>query len=238
MNAPDAALPARSPVGPPDGLLQRLRAACLPEWHAYSRHAFVLRLADGTLPQESFRHYLIQDYLFLVQFARAYALAAYKADDVEDMRQATRSLAKIIDAETSLHVRFCARWGIPERDILAAPEATATMAYTRYVLERGAAGDILDLLVALAPCVVGYAEIALERMADPATRVEGNPYREWLEMYSGPDYVAVATDAATALDRHFARRGGPGRMPALEATFRGATRLEAQFWQMGLDRAT
>ncbi len=224
-------------IGPAGGLLQRLRASCLADWHAYTRHAFVLQLADGTLPEESFRHYLIQDYLFLVQFARAYALAAYKADDVADIRQAAKSLGAIIDGETSLHVRFCARWGIPEADIVRAPEANATMAYTRYVLERGMAGDLLDLLVALAPCIVGYAEIARERMADPATLVEGNPYREWLEMYAGPDYGAVAEGAAAALDRHFERRGGPGRVPGLEKTFRAATRLEAQFWQMGLERA-
>ncbi|BBK31474.1 thiaminase/transcriptional activator TenA [Stella humosa] len=224
-------------IGPADGLLQRLRGACIGDWRAYTRHRFVLELAAGTLPEESFRHYLIQDYLFLIQFARAYALAAYKADDVADIRQAAKSLANIVDGETSLHVRFCARWGIPEADILRAPEATATMAYTRYVLERGMAGDLLDLLVALAPCIVGYAEIARERMADPATVVDGNPYREWLEMYSGAEYGAVAEGAAQALDRHFARRGGPGRMAGLEATFRSATRLEGQFWQMGLDRS-
>jgi thiaminase/transcriptional activator TenA len=222
-------------IGPADGLLQRLRASCAEDWRAYTHHPFVLGLADGTLPEACFRHYLIQDYLFLIQFARAYALAAYKADDVADIRQAARSLAAIVDGETSLHVRFCARWGIPEADILRAPEANATMAYTRYVLERGMAGDLLDLLVALSPCIVGYAEIARTRMADPATRIDGNPYREWLEMYAGADYGAVAEGAAAALDRHFARRGGPGRMAGLEATFRAATRLEAQFWQMGLE---
>lgn len=224
-------------LGPEGGLFQRLRGACLDDWYGYTRHDFVAQLAAGTLPEESFRHYLIQDYLFLIQFARAYALAAYKADDVADIRQAAKSLSTIVDGETSLHVRFCARWGIPEADILSAPEATATMAYTRYVLERGMAGDLLDLLVALAPCVVGYAEIAQNLMAHPATRVEGNPYREWLEMYSGTDYGAVAAGAASALDRHFARRGSEGRLAQLETTFRAATRLEGQFWQMGLDRA-
>ena len=41
----------------------------------------------------------------------------------------------------------------------ALPEARAPMPYTRYVLEKGLAGDILDLHTALAPCVVGYGEI-------------------------------------------------------------------------------
>jgi thiaminase len=35
-------------------------------WREHTEHAFVARLADGTLQIESFKHYLIQDYLFLV----------------------------------------------------------------------------------------------------------------------------------------------------------------------------
>ena len=115
------------------------------------------------------------------------------------------------------------------------PEALETIAYTRFVLDRGLAGDRLDLEVALAPCIVGYAEIAAERMADPATRHDGNPYREWLVMYAGDEYQSLARNAAAALDEQFARRGGDGRFAALAPTFATAARLEADFWQMGIE---
>ena len=116
----------------------------------------------------------------------------------------------------------------------AEPEALETVAYTRFVLDRGLAGDRLDLEVALAPCVVGYAEIAAERMADPATRHDGNPYREWLDMYAGAEYQSLAREAAVALDEQFQRRGGESRFPALASAFATAARLEADFWSMGL----
>jgi len=35
-------------------------------WHDYTHHEFVNRMGDGTLPHETFRHYMIQDYLYLV----------------------------------------------------------------------------------------------------------------------------------------------------------------------------
>jgi len=105
------------------------------------------------------------------------------------------------------------------------------------VLDRGLAGDRLDLEVALSPCIVGYAEIAAERMADPATRLDGNPYREWLAMYAGNDYQGLAHAAASALDEQFLRRGGEGRFPTLATSFTAATRLEADFWTMGLRAA-
>ncbi len=127
----------------------------------------------------------------------------------------------------------------------ALPEAPETMAYTRYVLERGTSGDILDLHVALAPCVVGYAEIGANLKADPDTPIEGNPYGEWIEMYAGEEYQEVARGEAARLDRLALTRAGigagageaadgEGRFPNLAATFRQATVLEAAFWDMGL----
>ena len=218
-----------------DRLFDRLVAAAGGTWPAYTRHEFVLRLADGTLPEAAFRHYLVQDYLFLLHFARAWGLAVYKSDTLAEMRRAQALVAATLDVEIGLHVEYCRGWGIDPAAIAASPEAIATIAYTRFVLDRGLAGDRLDLEVALAPCIVGYAEIAAERMADPATKLAGNPYGSWLDMYAGAEYRALADEAKAALDEQFARRGGEGRFPALAASFTAATRLEADFWQMGLD---
>ncbi len=220
------------------GLFQRLVAAAAgAAWPAYTRHDFVLRLARGDLPEAAFRRYLVQDYMFLVHFARAWGLAIYKSDSLAEMRRALALVAATLDVEIGLHIDYCRGWGLSEAAMAEEPEALETIAYTRFVLDRGLAGDRLDLEVALAPCIVGYAEIAAERMADPATRHDANPYREWLQMYAGAEYQSLARAAAAALDEEFARRGGEGRFPALAATFTTAARLEADFWQMGLAAA-
>lgn len=225
-------------LAPPNSLFARLREACAEEWRAYCEHAFLHRLAEGTLEEACFRHYLGQDYLFLVHLARAYALAVYKSDRLADMRQAGATMQAILDQEMRLHVEFCAGWALSEEEMAALPEATATLAYTRYLLERGMAGDVLDLHAALAPCVVGYGEIGLRLASDPATRLEGNPYRAWIETYAGDEYQKVARAEVVQLDRLWAARGSEERFADLAETFRQATRLEAQFWEMGLRRAT
>lgn len=212
-------------------LFARLKADNAPAWTAYTDHAFVRSLADGTLPQPAFRHYLAQDYLFLIHFARAYALAAYKSDNLADIRMAAASLTNIVEREMGLHVEFSRAWGLGEAEMEAAPEAAQTMAYTRFVLERGMAGDLLDLHVALAPCFVGYAEIA-RAIGSVAAH---NPYRLWVEAYASDDYQKAAAGEIELLDRLMESRGGPGRIASLSATFGAATRLEADFWQMGLD---
>src|SRR3546814_4238398 len=136
-----------------------------------------------------------------------------------------------------LHVAFCADWGLTEAAMEALPEATATMAYTRYVLERGGQGDLLDLYVALAPCIIGYGEIGARLHADPAIRLEGNPYAAWDAMYAGEEYEAVARAHAGTLDRLWQSRAGGARLDSLARSFEQANRLEADFWQMAVDGA-
>ncbi len=217
-------------------LFERLRDACPEDWSAYVNHPFVERLATGELAQASFRHYLVQDYLFLVHFARAWALAVFKAERLDDMRSAAGVLHGLLEHEMSLHVTYCERWGISREALESTVEARANMAYTRYVLERGLAGDALDLLVALAPCVCGYAEIGHERIRHPQTRLEGNPYRDWLELYAGDEFRRLAESVEEQMNRLAMERAGPRRFAGLARTFRDATRLEIAFWEMGMNQ--
>lgn len=102
-------------------IFARLKSAAAPQWARYVDHDFVRQMGEGTLPEAAFREYLVQDYLFLIQFARAWALAAYKSRLPADIRAAQAGLAAILD-ETELHLRLCARWGLSQADIEAAPE--------------------------------------------------------------------------------------------------------------------
>ena len=91
---------------------QRLKTEASLEWRAYTEHPFTDRLADGSLPEAAFRHYLAQDYLFLIEFARANALSVYKSPKLADMHEGAAGLAAILDVEMNLHVKLCAGWGL------------------------------------------------------------------------------------------------------------------------------
>ena len=134
-----------------------------------------------------------------------------------------------------LHVKYCAGWGLSEAEMAALPEDPACMAYTRYVLERGMAGNLLDLHVALLPCMLGYGEIG--PALDEAAKARGGetPYAGWIAMYSGPDYQAACADERRYIDRLAGDDLPDARFDELAQTVRDATRLEIKFWQMGLD---
>ena len=210
---------------------ERLKTAASAEWRAYTEHPFTEGLADGSLPEAAFRHYLVQDYLFLIEFARAYALAVYKSPNLADMREAAAGLSAILDVEMNLHIKLCAGWGLSPSDLEQAPPAVEMLAYTRYVLDAGMRGDLLALKVALAPCVIGYAEIATRLATRPLAAT--NPYSVWIAEYSGDAYQEVAAKAQAHLEALAGRYATPAREAELVAIFKEATRLEADFWEMG-----
>jgi len=216
-------------------LFERLKADCNSEWTLYTEHEFVRQMGSGTLPQSAFREYLVQDYLFLIQFARAYALSVYKSRSLSEMRQGLEGLKAILEVEMGLHIRICERWGISPNELEASPEASETVAYTRFVLDAGNAGDILDLYVALAPCMIGYGEIGRNLKGETAT-IRDNPYAEWIEEYASEQYQKISNSTKDYIDQLGSELSSEARYPHLKKLFSTATRLEAAFWQMGLNK--
>lgn len=211
------------------------RAAAGETWPAYTRHAFVEGMRDGSLPRAAFLHYLVQDYIFLIHFSRAWALAVTKADTIEEMRHCAATVNALIDEEMKLHIGICAEAGISEAKLAKAEERTENLAYTRYVLDAGHSGDFLDLLAALAPCVMGYGEIGARLKSEAGD----TPYQDWIDTYAGDDYQSVCHAVGALLDGAITRRLGDTpetspRWSTLQERFHVATRLEVGFWDMGL----
>ncbi|WP_294620710.1 thiaminase II [uncultured Roseovarius sp.] len=214
------------------------RDAAGQHWPAYTRHRFVQGLGDGSLPRAAFLDYMVQDYLFLVHFSRAWALAVTKAETVDEMRLAAGTVNALINDEMALHIRSCADLGLTESDLFEAEEKPQNIAYTRYVLDAGHAGDFLDLLAALAPCVMGYGEIGARLKAE----ARSDAYTDWIATYAAEDYQQVCRDVGALIDTAVTRRLGATaqdspRWPALCHRFTTATRLEVGFWDMGLEAA-
>ncbi|TCL00344.1 thiaminase/transcriptional activator TenA [Shimia isoporae] len=204
-------------------------------WRDYTRHAFVESMKDGSLPKEAFLHYLRQDYVFLIHFSRAWALAIVKSETHEEMLGAVGTVNALVAEEMQLHVGVCEDAGISQDQLFSTNERAENLAYTRFVLEAGYSGDLLDLLAALAPCVMGYGEIGL-RLAAEKTSEE---YGDWIATYSSDGYQDSCKAVGKLLEEALIRRLGVSyetspRWRRLCDTFRQATELEVGFWQMGL----
>jgi thiaminase/transcriptional activator TenA len=220
-------------------VFELLRTQTSETWRTYVEHESLKTMGDGTLPRAAFLHYLKQDYLFLIHFARAWALAVFKSDRIDEMRTAAMTVHALIHDEMQLHIETCAAEGITEVTLAATAEEPKNLAYTRFVMDMGMRGDLLDLLVALSPCVFGYGDIGTRLAGETDGLPADHPYKKWIETYSGSDYQTVCVDVGALLENVVKRLIGPeamrsSRWPDLLHTFESASRLEAAFWSMGL----
>ena len=173
-----------------------------------------------TLPHAAFRTYLVQDYLFLIQFA------ARMSANVRLLQVAVHRRACCHPRRDGSSRSAVGRWALSPEDIEAAPEHQATVAYTRFVLDCCAAGDLLDLHVAL-PLASSAMQIGRNLMPNGIDALGDHPYREWISEYAGEAYHGVATRARRHLDDLAARSMTKRRFTELAALFGKASNLNS-----------
>ena len=99
-----------------------LKKKYLHEWKLYTGHPFVKKLSNNKLLEEKFLNYLIQDYLFLIQFSKAWSLAIIKSDNLEEMKICANTVNELINFEMNLHIKLCKKYGISKKDLINAEE--------------------------------------------------------------------------------------------------------------------
>jgi thiaminase (transcriptional activator TenA) len=207
----------------------RLRQLAASIWDAQFQHPFVRGIGDGTLDLVKFKFWLRQDYLFLIEYARVFAVAAARSPDLATMLRFANLLKETVDTEMNLHREYVAEFGIGVGDLERESPAPATRAYTDFLLRIATTGDFAELTAALLPCMWAFNEIGqrLAAQSAPADR----RYAKWIAMYSSPEFAELAEWCRDLLDQLAA--GLPERdLLRLEAAFLTSSRYEWQFWDM------
>jgi thiaminase (transcriptional activator TenA) len=201
------------------------------EWSNYTKHQFLVSLANNTLPLKAFKKYLIQDYFFLIKFIKILALGCVKSQNNNDLMRCIDFIFAIKN-ELRLHVLYCKKWKISQKTLLKTPELIETKKYTNYVMAVGNKGDILDLFTALSPCIIGYGEIGYELKKK---KLHKNSYNSWIDTYASKEYQDVAKENILYLDSLFSKiKKKKNKLKKLKKIFKKATELESDFWSMSL----
>jgi thiaminase/transcriptional activator TenA len=208
---------------------EQVRTRCEAVWEAQHQHPFVRGLGDGSLDQPRFIVWLQQDYLFLIEYARLFALAAARAPDVETMKWMIGMAHGVLHNEMLLHLAYAIEFGLSRQELEAAVKLPTTRAYTDHLLRSAGMGAYVELVAALLPCVWGYAEIAqrLVRQTPPPNRRFGR----WIDLFSGPLADKLVRAGRDLLDR-LASSSGPRALALAEDAFAVSSRYEWMFWEM------
>lgn len=193
-------------------------------------HPFVTGVGDGTLPVEKFKHYMMQDYLYLIDYSRVLALASARAPDLETMGWFAQLLDETLNIEMELHRNYCNEFGISRQGLEDTRPAPATVGYTSFLLKAAHQGSFGELVAALLPCQWGYWEIGdhLARRGEP----KGAPlYRQWIQMYSSAEFTALAQYIRGLADR-LGNQAGPTERETMTEAYMTSLRFEHMFWEM------
>jgi thiaminase (transcriptional activator TenA) len=210
------------------GLSERLFAGGRRGLEAQLAHPVVRGIAEGSLDEERFRRWLVQDYLFLLDYVRLFALAAARAPDTDALGRMVDLAHSTFHDELSLHRSYAAEFGLTEGDLDGAEKSRTCAAYTDFLLRTAATGDFADILAALLPCMWGYSELG---RAMAAAGMPAEPrYRRWVETYADPGFAELAAWCARLLDRAAAGLP-PARLRQLEALFGTSLDHELAFWE-------
>ena len=197
-------------------------------------HPFVSGLTDGSLPQEAFTFYVVQDALYLKWYAQALAAVASRAPDTAGTEMFSRHAAGIVEVEMSLHASLLADLDIDAAAAAGAAEAPTTLAYTSYLLSAARGGSYAEGVGAVLPCYWIYWEVGKHLLG------RGSPvprYQKWIDTYGAEEFGAEALEVIAVADRL-----GPGLGAAerglVRRHFRATTRYEWLFWDMAYRQET
>lgn len=196
-------------------------------WEAQKEHPFVQELAEGVLDEEAFGHWVKQDYRFLLDYARVFALAGARARKESTMTDLFEIAHSTLSTEMDLHREFASQYGISSEELERAQKAPTCEAYTNFLVRTAYEGSLAELSAAIYPCGQGYLDIG-EHTAELAT--EEHRYTPWIETYTSDEFREVVTLMREWVDQ--CADEFPGEHDAMRKAFLTSARLEYRFWEM------
>jgi thiaminase/transcriptional activator TenA len=207
---------------------QQLRQSVQAVWQASFEHPFVTGIADGSLPLDCFRYYVMQDAYYLSQFAKVQALGAAKAEDLYTSGRMAAHVQGTYNAELALHEKFSKLLGITAEEKASFQPAPTAYAYTSHLFRAAYTGHLGDIIAVILPCYWLYWEIGEQlRGSQPVELI----YREWIEAYGGEWFGELVQEQIDRLDS-LADKVTAADRERMQQHFLISSRYELLFWEM------
>lgn len=199
-------------------------------WDLYITHPFLVQMKDGNLDKEKFKFYMLQDYLYLQDYMKVFALTLTKADNFEDMKFFCDNMYAILDETYRTHIPYMKKLGITDEEIQNAKTHIDNTSYTKYMLYEAQAGDVLSGLISILSCSWSYAYIA-KTIADSDKDCLKRAYGDWFLGYYSKEYQEtneVLIQKIDAISKDLPKE----KQDKLIEIFINCSIYELKFWDM------
>lgn len=197
-------------------------------------HEFPMGIADGSLDFDCFKHFIEQDYYFLIEYSKILGLATIKSPDYETMSKFSILLEETLNNEMQLHISFSKKLGIEESTLKKIIPTTATSSYTNFLVKTGYECNFPEIIAALLPCMATYAEIGTKLNTIKLASIS-EPYKEWIEMYSSQEFQDLS-DWITKLVNKTAENCTEYEKNKMKKVYIDSCKFELDFWTSSLDK--
>ena len=193
-------------------------------------------IADGSLAVDKFRFYLLQDYLYLFDYAKVFAQGVVKSREPEVMRTFAGYVESILGGEMNVHRGYMKRLGITEEQAETVKPSLSNLSYTAYMRAVAAEEGPAEIMAAVLSCALSYEYIAKWIVANYPDAEKHEFYGEWVQSYASEGY-AEENVRLTALMEKLAEGYSEQQLQHLTDIFVDCSRYEAMFWDMAWNGA-
>lgn len=200
----------------------------------YMKHPFIQGLKDGTLNREKFKNYLIQDTLYLKDYAKVYANAFLLAESVEDLQFLHTCIGVVVSDETNMHIKYLKDYNLDVYKIDSMTVKSANRDYLDYMLSFKEGGDIKEIFMSALPCTLTYEYIGKRLKEESTEELSNNYYGPWIEAYAGKEFEEFSVNSCKLLDR-ICKKINEEEQEKLIKIFLKACKHEMNFWDMSYE---
>lgn len=209
---------------------ERLLDATKDIWKKYNEHPFVLGIQDGTLDKEKFRYYIVQDYLYLEDYAKTFAVGVAKAKSLKIANLFAKYI-NVMNGELDIHNGYLAKLGVTQEEIESTPRALDNLSYTSYMLRVAYEEGQAEIFAAILACAYSYEIIAKNIVKNNPSSVDDEFYSDWVKGYISDGYAAenaVLLEVMDSLTEEYTEQ----QIQHLTDIFVACSRYELAFWEM------
>lgn len=202
-------------------------------WDACLRHPFLVELHEGRLPEGKFTGYIVQDSIYLREYARVFGMGIQRSETYRDIRMFYDQLGFVTEHESAARVRWLTEHGISEEQVEQTPPKPACRDYTRFMLGEASIGGLPEIMMATLPCTLSYFYL-FDKLLHQYPGVRSLPYWYVVSEYTGEGYRAVC-DKLGRYTESLCRDLPAARRERLGDIFRTASAHELAFWDMAYE---
>jgi thiaminase/transcriptional activator TenA len=196
-------------------------------WQAITQHPFLRELHSGILPMDRFIYFIMQDYVYLLDFAQVLCHAGSKSPDLKTLELFARHALGAVEVERSFHESFGNSLGLSRGQLDRVQKGPTTQAYIAHLHSVARTGSLGELVAALLPCYWIYAEVGrrLYRNRPAKPKI----YREWIEIYASEGFWKPVREQLGLMDELGAQANSSDRK-LMTKHFVLSSRYEFLFW--------